>query len=312
MRRIAAFCIAHAVALTCAFGSTAKAHGAEAATETTRREAKATADAGADAYARGSFAQAHELFVKAYGLVPAPTIALFEARALMQMKRLVEARAAYERASSTALAVGAPDAFRQAVSDARAELVALDRRIPRYRVVVDERSLHAVRHRVFVDGQLLPQSSVGAWILADPGVHELRLGEARDASRERFELREGETKSVRIDASSTTDPLRTWGFVSLGVGAAGLAVGVSAGLVALDAHRDAERRCPNETCLRGSPGAAALERFEDYRTISTVGYALGAVGVATGTLLVLGSSDESKPRVAVTSSLRHVSLETSF
>jgi hypothetical protein len=270
------------------------------------------ADAGADAYARGSFAQAHELFVKAYALVPAPTIALFEARTLVRMKRLVEARAAYERASSTALAADAPDAFRQAVGDARTELVALDRRIPRYRVVVDEKSLRAVRHRVFVDGQLLPQSSVGAWIQADPGVHELRLGEARDASSEKFELRERETKSVRIDAATSTDPMRTWGFVSLGVGAVGLTVGVSAGLVALDAHRDAERRCPNETCVRGSRGAAALERFEDYRTVSTVGYALGAVGVATGAVLVLGSSDESKPRVAVTSSFRHVSLETSF
>jgi hypothetical protein len=298
--------------LACALGGAAPVHAAEAATEAARDDAKTTADAGADAYARGSFAQAHELFVKAYALVPAPTIALFEARAVVRLKRLVEARAAYERASATVLAADAPDAFRHAVSDARAELVALDRRIPRYRVIVDERSPSAIHQRVFVDGQLLPQSSVGAWIQADPGVHELRLGEARDASSERFELREGETKSVRIDASSSTDPMRTWGFVSLGVGAAGLAVGVSAGLVALDAHRDAERRCPNETCVRGSSGAAALERFEDYRTVSTVGYALGAVGLATGAVLVLGSSNESKPRVAVTSSFRHVSVEANF
>ena len=311
MCRIAAFCVVHVVALACALGSAATVHAEEAATEPTRREAKAMADAGADAYARGSFAQAHEFFVKAYALVPAPTIALFEARALVQMKRLVEARAAYERASSTALAADAPEAFRHAVGDARAELVALDRRIPRYRVVVDERP-SSPGLRVFVDGQLLPQSSLGAWIHADPGVHELRLGEARDASSERFVLREGETKSVRIHSSSSTDPMRSWGFVSLGVGAAGLAVGVSTGLVALDAHRDAERRCPNQSCVRGSPGAAALERFEDYRTVSTVGYALGAVGLATGTVLVLGSSGESKPRVAVTSSFQHVNVETSF
>src|SRR5687768_12794928 len=116
MCRIAAFCVAHAVALACAAGTAPSVHAAEAATETTRRDAKAMADAGADAYARGSFAQAHELFVKAYGLVPAPTIALFEARALVQLKRLVEARAAYERASSTALAADAPDAFQHAVS----------------------------------------------------------------------------------------------------------------------------------------------------------------------------------------------------
>jgi hypothetical protein len=309
MCRIAAFCVAHAVALACALGAV-RVQAAEAVTDATRLDAKTMADAGADAYARGSFAQAHGFFVKAYALVPAPTIALFEARSLVQMKRLMEARAAYERASSTALAADAPDAFRHAVGDARAELVALDRRIPRYRVLVEEKS--RVHHRVFVDGRLLPQSSIGTWIRADPGVHELRLGEVRDASSERFELREGETKSVRIDASSSTDPMRTWGFVSLGVGAAGLAVGVTTGLVALDAHRDAERRCPNETCVRGSSGARALERFGDYRTVSTVGYALGAVGVATGTVLVLGSSDETKPRVAVTSSFRRVSVETSF
>jgi hypothetical protein len=311
MCRIAAFCAAHAVALACAAGSAPWVQAAEAPTDPTRQQAKVLADAGADAYARGNFAQAHELFVKAYALVPAPTIALFEARSLVRMDRWVEARAAYERASSAAVGSDAPEAFRHAVSDARTELVALDRRIPRYQVV-DDGSASAAHGRVFVDGQLLPRSSIGASVLADPGVHELRLGDAQDASRRvRFELREGETKIVRIDASSSPDPMRTWGFVSLGVGAAGLVVGVSAGLVALDAHRDAERSCPNEACLHGSSGAAALERFEDYRTVSTVGYALGAVGVATGTALVLGS-DASKPRVAVTSSFRHVSVETSF
>src|SRR5687767_9624957 len=154
MCRIAAFCVAHLVAFACASGSASSVRAAEGATDATRRDAKDLADAGADAYARGNFAHAHELFVQAYALVPAPTIALFEARALVHMKRWVEARAAYERAASTVLAANAPAAFRHAVRDARAELVALDRRIPRYRVVVNEKSLRAVHHRVFVDGQL--------------------------------------------------------------------------------------------------------------------------------------------------------------
>jgi hypothetical protein len=96
------------------------------------------------------------------------------------------------------------------------------------------------------------------------------------------------------------------------VGAAGLAVGVSAGLVAIDAHRDAERLCPNETCVPGSRGADALERFQDYRTVSTVGYAVGAIGVGTGLVLMFAASGDSKPRVALSSTLRHVKLEATF
>lgn len=252
--------------------------------------------------------------MQAYALVPAPTIALFEARALVQLKRLVEARGAYVRASSATLSNEAPAAHRDAVRDAEAELAEVERRIPRFRVIESGLGRESAAGVVSIDGRSLSRSAFGSWLRTDPGSHELRFTDESGASSIRlFELREGDAKTLRIDAGSrSTGARRVLGIVSLGVGAAGLGLGVSAGLVAVDAHRDARRRCPAGTCVPGSTGAAALERFERYRTASTIGYAVGAAGGVAGAVLLLSSSSPSRPRLAVAAGFHDVRLEGTF
>jgi hypothetical protein len=309
--RLATLSCFRVLVVACATGSVASVHAAEPPSNGAREEARALADQGADAYARGSFERAHELFVRAYALVPAPTIALFEARTLVRLGRFVEARAAYVRSSSSKLSGDAPESHREAVADASSELTALARRIPRYRIVVEHGAADAPSPSV--DGRSLAKGSLGSWHHADPGAHELRFyDDDGELSSVRFALREGETRTLRIDAGSSPNPARTVGFVSLGVGAAGLALGVTAGLIAVDAHGDAEKRCDGGTCAPGSPGADALERFEDYRTLSTVGYAVGAAGAVGGAVLLLGSGGDSKPTVAIGVGPRAVRLETTF
>ncbi len=250
--------------MACTVAVTPSVHAADPAPNDPKTAARALADQGADAYAQGDFARAHELFVRAYALVPAPTVALFEARSLVQMGRFVDAREAYVRASSAPLPDDAPAPFRQAVTDATVELAALDRRT-----------------------EAVPP------IAAEPREREPGAPLSGGADR-------------------TRSPLRTLGFVSFGVGAAGLALGISTGLVAVGAHRDAERRCPDRLCVRGSAGAESLERFERYRTISTVGYAIGAAGAVAGTILILRSPEDAEPRLAVTASVGRVTLEGAF
>jgi hypothetical protein len=218
-----------------AFFVTGVIHSALAEPSTEARElARGLADEGANAYAAGDYERALTLFQEAYRLVPAPTVALFEARTLVKLGRLREARVAYSRLVETELGDDAPQAFRDAVQTGRSELDALDQR------------LHAEERRA---------------------------------------------KPVRSPPPPVErDATRTWSFVALGIGGTGLALGVAGGFVALDAHRDAERGCPNRRCVAGSEGASDVERFRGWRTASTVGYVIGGVGLGTGAALLLTSS----------------------
>jgi hypothetical protein len=276
--------------------------------EATRR-ARALADDGANAFAQGHYELSHELLARAYAIVQAPTIAILEARALVRLGRFVEARAAYERAASAALADDAPDAFTTAAREAREELVALEWRIPKCRVV------HRGEDggmRVYLDGRRLPQSSLGTWLAVNPGLHEVRAGDGANTRTFTFELREGEAETVRIEPPADTSPSRTPAIVAFGTGAAGLAVGITTGIAAVNAHGDAERGCPDDTCVRGSAGAEAYERFESYRLLSTIGYAVGVVGVGAGVALWLMAPSTSGSSVALVSSFRDVLVEGTF
>jgi hypothetical protein len=85
----------------------------------------------------------------------------------------------------------------------------------------------------------------------------------------------------------TAKPDRTLAFVGFGVGAVGLAVGVGAGLAASSKHSSAADACTEGKCAEGSSGADDVDSFRRLRTISTVGYVVGAVGIGAGVTLWL-------------------------
>jgi hypothetical protein len=277
-----------------------------------RRTARQLADEGANAYAERDYARALGLFERAHELVPAPTIALFQARTLAQLGRLSDARAAYLRLADTELPADAPAPFRTAVENARTELALLERRIPRLRIVLtgDTRD-DAV---VFLDERPLAAPVLRGWVLVDPGPHSLRLRTARGFGKPtRVTLAEGQAEQVRLESSPPArDPRRTWGYVAIGVGGAGLSLGVSAGLVALDAHDDAERGCPGNRCVPGTSGADAVGRFRAWRTVSTVGYVLGGVGLGAGLALVLTSNRDRNTQVAIVPTWGGARVETAW
>jgi hypothetical protein len=275
--------------------------------------ARALADEGANAYAARDYARALALFEHAHRLVPAPTIALFEARTLVQLGRLREARAAYLRVVGAEQRADEPAPFRAAIEAAHAELAQLKSRIPRLHVVVTGKVDEGVV--VLLDERQLASSLIPGWLLVDPGAHTLQLRTARGyVAPVSITLAEGESKHVRLDAppASQRDPRRTFGSIGLGVGSAGVALGVTAGLVALDAHEEAERGCPAKRCVQGTSGADAVERFRDWRTVSTVGYVVGGLGLAAGIVLLLTSEREGAKQVALVSTLGGAHLETTW
>ena len=95
----------------------------------TRLAARQLAQEGGELFDEGRFAEAQERLRRAHALYPAPTIAVLEAKALLKLGRLVEASDRYQVAERFQLAEDSPEAFAQAVQEARAELDQLGKRL---------------------------------------------------------------------------------------------------------------------------------------------------------------------------------------
>ncbi len=308
----------------------AVAHAGEAEDQQ-RAAARDMAKRGADAFDAGDFGSAYDLFRRAHALMPVPSLSVFEARSAEKLGRLIEAMEAYEKTVRYALATDAPEPFIRAVDEARREMGALRPRIPRLRVVVDGRGADDADLKVEMDGVELPRALVGVVSPANPGSHRLRAftpwGAAASAT---VTLAERETQTATLvleggdpGAGADTAPVaasspgratpapktdrasaaggtqRTVGFIALGVGAAGLGVGVVTGFMAVGKHDEAEKACPDRKCVEGSAGDAAADDFRSLRTFSTLGYVVGAVGAVGGATLVLTAPSSAQASAVV-------------
>lgn len=273
--------------------------------DATRAQARELAQRGSDAFTSGDFNGAQDLFHRAYMLVQAPSLSLREARALVKLGRLVEALDAYARTTRTPVDDKSPPAYREAVDAASSELQALRPRVPQLKIIVEGGAGGA--STVTVDGKAVSPALIGVASAANPGKHEIVATSGNGSSaRGSVELVEGETKEVHLTlaagggavtaaTTSTHDvsvapshpPQRLWGFVALGVGAAGLGTGLVAGLMATSKHSSAQSECPNSVCVAGSQGEKDLDSFRTLRTVSTIGYVVGGVGAAAGVTLLL-------------------------
>jgi hypothetical protein len=78
---------------------------------------------------------------------------------------------------------------------------------------------------------------------------------------------------------------RTIGFIGIGVGAAGVALGGIAGGIAVSKKGDLEGKCGSSLAC-GSAYAGDVSSYNTARTISSVGFIAGGVLVAAGAVLV--------------------------
>ncbi len=296
------------------------AHANAQEDDATKNAARELAQQAMEASAGGDHTRAQDLFHRAYALVPAPTLAVREARSLVALGRWVEAVEAYVRATRTRLDPSASPAFREAVRQAQDELAALRPRVPRLKIELEGIDRKNPALTVRVDGKPWPPALLGVPSPIDPGAHEIvaeTTGGHRDSKH--VGLRERESKSVTLvlPPQAASDPPvdaaaapsvtrekppsakrdRTLAFVGFGVGAAGLAIGVGAGLVATSKHGSAEDSCPGGRCTQGSGGADDVDAFHRFRTISTVGYVVAVVGVGAGVTLWLTAPSHSEPVV---------------
>jgi hypothetical protein len=272
-----------------------------------RNAARELAQRARESYDGGDYNTAYDLYRRAYALIAAPTLSLREARSLEKLGRLVEAVEAYVRTARSPLDATSPEAFREAVREAHDELLKLRPRVPKLEIVIQ--GVEPTDAKVELDGKALPPALVGVPSPVNPGEHQIVAHAGGEPASKRIAIGEGETQRVVLELSpmpqgahspatsgdssgpSTAAPRgsaqRTFGWVTLGVGAAGLGVGVVTGLMATSRHADAEEGCPNGRCIEGSAGAGDAEAFRDLRTVSNVGYVVGVVGVGAGAALLL-------------------------
>jgi hypothetical protein len=103
-------------------------------------------------------------------------------------------------------------------------------------------------------------------------------------------------------ASGGSGPLRTWSYVSFGVGVIGVGAGTVFALGAKSNYDDANALCPSFPCdltLRQANDREGLESDgNSKKTFSLVGFAVGGVGIATGVTLLLLSGRNKEPAAA--------------
>ncbi len=285
---LAAFALALAMQL--------HAGGALAQTEPAadpRETARELANRAADAIARGEHLEAEALLRQAYERYPAPTIAVLRARTLVRLQRLATAQNVYERTLLTGVGPAAPEAFRRAVEQAQRELLALKPRVPRVQVVVRGPAALRPDLKLSLDGHALPVEQRGRWMLVDPGRRVVRVELDGEVSEQLVRVEEGQSQVIEVSEPASRRPAYqalTWSFLGLGV--AGVGAGIVTGMLASSAHAQAQKDCPDDRCIEGGAGARELSRFRTLRVVSTVGYAVGAVGVGLGAYLLIRSATD--------------------
>jgi len=276
--------------------------------------ADALFEAGREALDRGDVAVACQRFEESNRLESAAGTILNLANCREKLGQLASAWQRYREA----LQKLPPGDERVAL--AREHATALEPRVPRLTIVLGSGA--PADAKVYRDGVELGGASLGLPLPVDPGRHEVTVSApGRTESRVVVEIKESEQRELTVeagaadsavgtssaDSSSTLGPLRdksddgsgqrTLGFVIGGVGIAGLAVSMVAGVQALDKKNTVEDECQQNLCSQA--GLDAADSGKTWITVSNVAFAVGAVGVGVGAVLVLSSGSSRSSETAL-------------
>jgi hypothetical protein len=271
-----------------------------APTDADRATARELAREGYEALEKKDYAVAEDRFRRADALVHAPTIVVDHARALVGMRRLVEAYERYALVIREGVAPNAPPTWKQAVADAEREIEPIKPRLAWLTINIEG----PTEPRVTVDGREVPVASLGARRAADPGgfvsggrtvvlkegqeqIITITLERAETVVLEEAPAAHEEAKPT--EASRASSPL-PW--IAFGVGGAGLAVGAVTGVMFLNVRNDLADSCPNGKCNPASEEEETrleedVSQYHTLGTISGIAFGVGLAGAATGVVLLL-------------------------
>lgn len=254
----------------------------DASIDERRSVARTLAIEGYDLLQAGSYSEAIRLFTEAEKLYHAPTIVLLLAEAHEKLGKLVEARSFYEAITVEELPRTAPLEFFEAQRTAQRNLELLEKRLPTLQVLVPGASREKVR--VTVDGERIsPFDQARA---QNPGRHMVAVtyDNGRTVSQE-VVLREGATERFHVPVAAVeggSSSVLVPAAIAFGTGAAGLGVGVVAGIVATNKAGELSERCSAGPCTDEGLSSSVSR----WTTVTLIGLAAAGVGLGTGAVIL--------------------------
>ncbi len=277
----------------------------------------------------GKCPEAIEKLQRAESLHHAPTILGRLGECQVAVGEIVEGTENLNTVVREPLSATAPKVFHDAQDRAQKVLTTATPRIAHLIIRVTPADAKA---SVAVAGKPVPEALLGAERPTDPGTHEVTATAVgyKPASTT-VTLAEGGHQDITLllekdpnavaalpptatPAAATTpvsppEPTakknNTAAYVLLGVGGAGLVVGSVTGALAFGKASD----CPNKVC----PTQSDLDGAKSMATVSTIGFGVGIVGVAVGTILLLtGNHTEEAPAAAALHAHKKLALEPWF
>lgn len=283
------------------FVITPAAVGAEGTPTDARSTARARGEQGLKLYEAKRWAEAFTAFREADELYHAPTLTLFMGHCQRSQGSLVEARALYTKLANEPVPVAAPDQFRKAQAQARAELDLLIARIPRLIVVATGPNADAAQ--IEIDGVVVDRGELAAGKLLNPGSHSVLARTPSSSSSHSVTLAEGEEERIELalvardldgarpapDSAAARRGSLVPGVVALGAGGVGLAIGAITGAIAAGKIGDIKSRCRTidgaEHCLLAD--IPARDSAQTLITVSTIGLVAGGAALLAGTALII-------------------------
>lgn len=240
---------------------------ASAQSDEQRAGARTLATEGAQAFNDGRFKDAVDLFTKAESLMHAPPHLLFMARAHAKLGQFVKAREAYLKIIKEQLAPNAPQAFRDAQTAADEERRQVEPHIGKLLVKV-EGADGAKDLSVAIDGQPFPVVLLGVPQPMDPGDHSVTAtATGFKAAPASVSLKDAGSGSVVVKMEVDNSAPPPSAAPVAGAGAS-----------------------PITAAPSGAPPSDSAPKGNGLRIGSYVGFGVGAVGLALGTVFVLKSS----------------------
>jgi hypothetical protein len=250
-----------------------------------------------EAMARGDFAAGCSRFAESQRLDPAPGTLLNVAQCEEK-----EGKLATSFAHLTEVLEALPkDDFR--IPYAQQRIASLEPRLPKITVTLASESAGA---HVFRDGVELHDESFGIALPVDPGKHVLIVRAAGHVdAREEITIGEGQKLSLvlhpgsvaRTEAKEYREPGGARRALTIGafaVGGAGVVTGAVTGLLFANAASTYRNQCDATGC--SADGLSAASRAKTFNIVSPVAFGVGAIGIGTGTYLLLTSSRHGTPR----------------
>jgi hypothetical protein len=288
-------------------------HASAAPSDEDIATARSLAQDGVAALQHKDFKTAEARFEQASKLYPVPTVEMGLARARVGLGKFVAAQNAFQKVINEGM--NSPNAaFARVAEDAKTESAAIQGKIGSVVITL----AGGDNPTLTIDDAPVSAAIIGVKRPIDPGTHVVRAASPGYKSAEvRFDVREGGAATALLtleknataavvlppttpgqtpaapltpppaEPSSNGSTQRTLGYVGLGVGGAGLVLGVITGIAAIGKHGDLKSECPNGVCPASDQ--SAVNSYKSLGGLSTVGFIVAAVAGGTGAALLFSA-----------------------